>query len=324
MHQLEFTHKMERADCLVVCDVTHPHLREVRDMIEANIAIGQTLITTNGAFLIPRLWVSQEIENIPPGKIALLGYKEELLFHLLQIRDVVVICDNPLEASHQFACKKALLEGIFLAKELTNAPANQMTPAIFARRCLELQKWGIAVEILPPTPLLQAVGKGSSNPPQLVVMQLNKGKEPIALVGKGVCYDAGGIALKREFLSQMKWDKAGAAAVVGTMKTLALQKCPQHVVAVVALAENMPDGAALKPGDVIRSLSGKTVEVIDPDGEGRLILADSITYVQERFQPKIVIDLATLTLETFGALAGEFGGLFCNDRELAQKLIQSG
>jgi leucyl aminopeptidase len=130
--------------------------------------------------------------------------------------------------------------------------------------------------------------------------------------------------LKTNFLNEMKWDKAGAGVVVGVLEALSLAKIPVSVVGTIALAENMPDGGALKPGDVIETLSGKTVEIVDTDCEGRLVLADSMTYVQQAYSPKILIDIGTLTRETFGALGGKYGGLFCNDQQLEKELISAG
>lgn len=229
---------------------------------------------------------------------------------------------------------RALFNGVALARDLTAEPANTLYPDVFAQRCLELQKEGLEVTVLSEEQLIEmgangilAVGAGSSRPPCMVAIRWNgtdSQQPPVALVGKGVCYDSGGINIKTTHLVEMKWDKAAAAAVLGTLLGLAQAKIPVNVVGVIGLAENMPDGGALKPSDVIKMLSGITVEVVDTDNEGRLILADCLHFAQEKFQPCAVIDLGTLTLETFGVLAGEYAGLFCEDVNLAQALVTAG
>ena len=200
-------------------------------------------------------------------------------------------------------------------------------------RCLVLEKQGVKVEVFDEKKLkeigadaLLAVGQGSSNPPRMVVMQWQGSEdEPIVLVGKGICFDAGGINLKTSHLPEMKWDKAGAGVVVGVIDVVSKMKSPINVVAIAMLAENMPDGAALKPGDVITTLGGKRVEIIDTDCEGRLALADGLSYAQKMFSPKALIDLGTLTLEVFGALGGEYAGLFCGMHEsLSKSLLRAG
>jgi leucyl aminopeptidase len=229
---------------------------------------------------------------------------------------------------------RSMYQGINLARDLTSEPANVLFPQAFAERCLELRSIGLEVTVLDEKQLARlgvrgmlAVGAGSSNPPRLVVLEwkgVSASQPPIALVGKGVCFDAGGINIKTDHLLEMKMDKAGAATVVGTMQALALMNSPVNVVGVIGLAENMPDGKALKPSDVISMYSGKTVEVVDTDNEGRLILADCLWYVQKHYSPKAIVDLGTLTLETFGALGGEYAGLFSEDKSLSETLIAAG
>lgn len=228
---------------------------------------------------------------------------------------------------------QALFTGIHTARELTAEPANVLYPETYAKQCLELQELGLKVACWDQEQLQElgangilSVGAGSSRPPCMVVLHWNGAPQqaPIALVGKGVCYDSGGINIKNTHLEIMKWDKAAASSVVGALCTLARLKAPVNVVGVIGLAENMPDGNAMKPGDVIKMLSGTTVEVVDTDNEGRLILADCLYFAQEHFHPRILIDLGTLTLETMGALAGEYGGLFCQEQELSQQLLNAG
>ena len=248
-------------------------------------------------------------------------------------KTIQFICQNPEVQEKEFAYLKAIYQGVALARELTSEPANILYPEIYAERCLKLRELGIEVDVLDRDQLkkigahaLLAVGKGSVNPPFLVALRWNggpAGEAPVALVGKGVCYDSGGINLKSSYLVEMKWDKAAASTVVGVMQSLAKVKAPINVVGVIGLAENMPDGGALKPSDVIETLSGKRVEVVDTDNEGRLILADCLSYAQ-RFSPRVMIDLGTLTLETFGALADVYGGVFSEDEILIKSLMEAG
>lgn len=242
-----------------------------------------------------------------------------------------ILCNNAAAVKDRIT---PLYQGSAFARELTAEPANILYPEAFAERCLQLQAHGITVSVLDEEQLeeigahaLLAVGAGSSKPPRLVAMQWNGASPdmaPVALIGKGVCFDAGGINIKTEHLTEMKWDKAAAAAVSGTLLALALMKAPVNVVGVIGLTENMPDGNALKPGDVISTLSGKTVEVVDTDNEGRLVLADCLAFAQQRYAPSCLVDLGTLTLEVMGALAGEYAGLFCEDSALTQALMAAG
>jgi leucyl aminopeptidase len=243
------------------------------------------------------------------------------------------ICQNPEIQKKEFEYFDAIFQGVALAKELTSEPANILYPETYADRCLKLREHGIIVDVLNQDQLkkigahaLLAVGKGSQNPPYMVVMNWKgsqKEEAPIALIGKGVCYDAGGINLKNSYLVEMNMDKAASGTIVGVMQALAKINYPFNVMGVIGLAENMPDGAALKPSDVIDTLSGKRVEIIDTDNEGRLILADCLSYAQQ-FSPRVMIDLGTLTLETFGALADVYGGLFSEDEKLKKSLIEAG
>lgn len=251
-----------------------------------------------------------------------------------EAKEIVFLIDDPEKSGQLFAAKEFLYQGVALARELTVEPANHLYPNAFAQRCLALCNVGIEVEILDEKALeeigaqaLLSVGKSSIHPPRLVVMRWNggtKGQPPIALVGKGVCYDCGGINIKTKELLEMKFDKAGAAAVTGTLLALAKQKVPVNIVGVIGLAENMIDGASMKPGDIITALSGKTVEVVDTDYEGRLILADCLWYVQEKYHPSTIIDLGTLTPETIAPLADEYAGLYCEDEQLTASLFQAG
>lgn len=228
---------------------------------------------------------------------------------------------------------KPIIEGIFYAKALTSEPPNVLFPAAYAEKLLELKNLGIDVEILDEKKLatlemqgVLAVGNGSERPPRVVVLHWRGSEEaPIAVVGKGVCFDSGGLCLKPwEQQLVMKWDKAGAGVVAGFLKALALAKIPRHVIGIIGLAENMPDGAAMRPGDIIKTASGQTVEIVHTDAEGRLILADCLWYANTRFQPATLIDLGTLTLETFASLGDSYAGLYANNHALAASLKKAG
>lgn len=234
------------------------------------------------------------------------------------------------EDKARFERLKAIVEGVYFAKDLTIEPANCLYPKLFAERLLELQNYGVEVELLDveKLPCLLAVSQGSGHAPYAVAMRWkgpNSPSEPTLIVGKGVCFDSGGLCIKKPDIQRdMKMDKAAAGAVAGLMKALSLSKSSSHVVGIVGLVENMPDGKAIRPGDVIRSLSGQTIEIVDTDAEGRLVLADLLYYGIERYNPEVVIDLGTLTPEVFGTLGTGYAGLYSDDEELVEELIAAG
>ena len=221
----------------------------------------------------------------------------------------------------------ALVDGVCFARELTAEPANLLYPKLYAERLLELD---MEVEILDISAMgaLQAAGQGSGHAPYAVAMTWkgpNSPEKPILVVGKGVCFDSGGLCIKRPDIQRlMKWDKAGAGAVAGLMKALQASNMSAYVVAIVGLIENMPDGKAIRPGDVITSLSGQTIEIADTDAEGRLVLADLLYYGIKRYQPELAIDLGTLTPEVFATLGPTYAGLYTDDDLLAQELVTAG
>jgi leucyl aminopeptidase len=232
------------------------------------------------------------------------------------------------------ADRAAVTEGVFFARDLVNEPAKILTTDDFAARLAAMQDLGVDVEILDEADLarigmraLLGVGQGSESASKVVVMQWRGGAEgeaPLALVGKGVVFDSGGISIKPAAgMDEMTMDMAGAAAVAGTLRTLALRKARANVVGLVGLVENMPDGRAQRPGDVVRSLKGDTIEIINTDAEGRLVLADVLWYAQERFAPRAVIDLATLTGAIIVALGHENTGVFSNDDALAGAILRA-
>lgn len=253
---------------------------------------------------------------------------------LEEAKEVIFLSSEPVKARQLYTSKEFIYDGVRFARELTAEPANHLYPEAFAKRCLELVEEGVEVDVYDREALaamgaeaILSVGKSSVHPPCMVVMRWNGGggNAPYtALAGKGVCYDSGGINLKTQELVEMKFDKAAAAAVTGLFLTLAKLKAPVNVVGVIGLVENMVDGASMRPGDIITTLSGKTVEVVNTDYEGRLVLADCLWFIQEKYQPNVVIDLGTLTPETIAPLADEYAGLYCEDGSLRTSLIQAG
>ncbi|MEM1193294.1 MAG: leucyl aminopeptidase [Pseudomonadota bacterium] len=229
----------------------------------------------------------------------------------------------------------ALVNGIFLTRDLVSEPANILYPESFADRCRALEELGVKVKVLGEKEMeklgmgsLLGVGQGSVRESKIVAMEWmggTKGDAPVCFVGKGVTFDTGGISIKPAGgMEDMKWDMGGAGAVTGAMAAIAGRKAKANVVGVIGLVENMPDGNAQRPGDVVTSMSGKTIEVLNTDAEGRLVLADAIWWTQETYKPKTVIDLATLTGAILVSLAHEFAGLFVNDETLAEELLAIG
>ncbi|MDZ5648496.1 leucyl aminopeptidase [Nitrospirillum sp. BR 11828] len=246
-----------------------------------------------------------------------------------------------LATAEHAAAKKAygkldkVADGVFLTRDVVSEPPNVIYPETLAERCQALTELGVKVEVLDEKQMkklgmgaLLGVGQGSARPPRLVIMRWDggeKGAAPLAFVGKGVTFDTGGISIKPAAgMEDMKWDMAGSGAVIGLMAALAGRKAKANVVGVVALVENMPDGNAQRPGDVVTSMSGQTIEVLNTDAEGRLILADALWYTQATFKPRFMVDLATLTGAIIVSLGNEHAGLFSNNDELSQRLTDAG
>jgi leucyl aminopeptidase len=253
----------------------------------------------------------------------------------LSLQRLSVVLATPADARKAYGQLEPVVDAVFLTRDLVSEPPNVLFPVEFARRAKELTKLGVKVEILGEAEMkklgmetLLAVGQGSGRDSQLLVMKwMNgpKGQAPVALIGKGVCFDTGGISLKPAAgMEDMKWDMGGAGAVTGAMRLIAGRKAKANVVAVCALVENMPDGNAQRPGDVVKSMSGQTVEVINTDAEGRLILCDAMWYAQQKFKPQAMVELSTLTGAIIVALGHERAGLFCNDTELSNRLRAAG
>ncbi|MGB3831812.1 MAG: leucyl aminopeptidase [Mesorhizobium sp.] len=242
---------------------------------------------------------------------------------------------DPAGARKRFADTEAVIDGVLVARDLVNEPANMLGPMEFAARASALEALGVKVEILTEKEMrklgmgaLLGVAQGSPRGARLAVMQWSGGKardKPVAFVGKGVTFDTGGNSMKpASSMEDMKGDMGGAAAVVGLMHALAARKARANVVGIIGLVENAVDGNSQRPGDIVTSMSGQTIEVLNTDAEGRLVLADALWYCNDRFQPKFMIDLATLTGAILVALGQQHAGLFANDDELAGRLVDAG
>jgi len=249
--------------------------------------------------------------------------------------DLTVAVANPPAAMRTWRSREAVADGVVLARDLINEPANVLYPEEFARRGGRLRKLGIVVDVLDERAMkrlgmgaLLGVGQGSTHESRVVIMRWNGGKRgasPVAFIGKGVCFDTGGVSIKQAAgMEDMKGDMAGAACVVGLMHALAARKAKVNAVGAIGLVENMPDGNSYRPGDILRTMSGQTIEIINTDAEGRLVLADVLHYVNLKYKPKFMIDLATLTGAIMVALGQEHAGLFANDDELSGRLIAAG
>lgn len=239
------------------------------------------------------------------------------------------------KARKAWSAREAVVDGIVIARDLVNEPANILYPEEFARRAAALKKVGVDVDILDEKALtklkmnaLLGVGQGSVRESRVVIMRWNggkKGDKPLGFIGKGVCFDTGGISIKPAGgMEDMKGDMAGAACVVGLMHALAARKAKVNVVGAIGLVENMPDGKAQRPGDIVTSMSGQTIEIINTDAEGRLVLADVLWYVAKHYKPEFMVDLATLTGAIIVSLGHEYAGLFSNNDKLAERLVEAG
>jgi leucyl aminopeptidase len=249
--------------------------------------------------------------------------------------EVELAVDDVAATRKAFTPGGHIVDGVIMARELVNEPPNVLYPEEFARRAAQLRKLGVDVEILDVKAMtklgmgaLLGVAQGSARPGRTVIMRWNGGKSggpPVAFVGKGVCFDTGGISIKPAgSMEDMKGDMGGAACVVGLMHALAARKARVNVVGAIGVVENMPDGNAQRPGDIVTSMSGQTIEIINTDAEGRLVLADVLWYVAKKFKPKFMVDLATLTGAIMVALGTEYAGLFSNNDELAERLTKVG
>lgn len=249
---------------------------------------------------------------------------------------IEILSTNSTKQNKNFNRYSSIANGVFYARDLVNEPSNVLYPKAYANRIQKLRQYGLKVEVLGEAKMkalkmhsLVGVGQGSQRESQLVIMHWNGNKakkaKPICFVGKGVCFDSGGISIKpSNKMEEMIGDMGGSAAVVGTMLSLAKRKAKVNAIGVVGLVENMPDGKAQKPGDIIKSMSGQTIEIQNTDAEGRLVLADALWYAQKRFKPELMIDLATLTGAMVISLGSLIAGLFSNNDKLSENLIAAG
>jgi leucyl aminopeptidase len=253
------------------------------------------------------------------------------------VKEVTFLLSNPKAAARQFETLEKITEAVFFTRDLVSEPANVIYPETLAEEARKLASVGVEVEILDEKQMkklgmnaLLGVAQGSVRPPRLIVMQWKgnataRNKAPIAFLGKGVTFDTGGISIKAaQGMEDMKWDMAGAGVVIGLMKSLAGRKAKVNAVGICGCVENMPSGSAQRPGDIVKSMSGQTVEVLNTDAEGRLVLCDALWYCQDRFKPQFMIDLATLTGAIIIALGHEHAGLYSNSEQLAGRLIVAG
>jgi len=251
------------------------------------------------------------------------------------LEKLVIHAPDPDKARKAFEHYQALINGVFVARDLVNEPANMLGPVEFAERVRELEEVGVEVEILDDKKLkelkmgaLLAVAQGSERPGRVAIMHWygakSKRTKPLVFIGKGVVFDTGGISIKPSGgMEDMKGDMGGAACVVGLMHALAERKANVNAIGIIGIVENMPSGTAMRPGDIITAHSGQTIEVLNTDAEGRLVLADLLSYAQEQFNPRLMINLATLTGAIMVALGKEYAGLFANDDKLAAELIDA-
>ncbi len=252
------------------------------------------------------------------------------------LKKLAVMVGQPAAARRCHGPLEKIADGVFLTRDLVSEPANVLFPETFAKECRKLSRLGIKVEVLDKRQLkklgmgaLLGVAQGSDRDPYVVVMRWNGAKsraaKPVAFIGKGVTFDTGGISIKPAGgMEDMKWDMGGAGVVTGLMKALAGRKAKVNAVGILGLVENMPSGTAQRPGDVVTSMSGQTVEVLNTDAEGRLVLADVLWYAQDRFKPRMMVNLATLTGAIIIALGEDNAGLFSNDDGLAERLHAAG
>ena len=247
-----------------------------------------------------------------------------------------IITSNKEKIEKKYRYYDSIKEGVFLTRDLVSEPPNVLTPKAYVYEIKKLSKLGLKIKAYDEKEMrklglnaLLGVGQGSVNETYLVTIEWNGKKNskqnPLAFVGKGVCFDTGGISIKpARFMEEMKYDMAGSAVVVGLLKSFALRKAKVNAVGVVGLVENMPGGNAQRPGDIVKSYSGKTIEVLNTDAEGRLVLADALTFTEKKYKPKFIIDLATLTGAIIVSLGEEYAGLFSNNDELSKNIFKAG
>ena len=263
------------------------------------------------------------------------NYKMVKSKDIVDLKKITVVTEQNENFSKMFDEIKNLAQGVFKARDLVWQPPNILYPSTFADECKKLKKIGIKVNVYDEQQLdkmgmsaLLAVGRGSRKDSRVVIMEWLGGKKntpPMAFIGKGVCFDSGGLSLKPpKSMEDMKWDMGGAATVTGLLESVALSKLKFNVIGVLGLVENMPDGDAQRPGDVVKSVSGQTIEVLNTDAEGRLVLADLLSWTEKKYKPKFMINLATLTGAMIVALGNIRAGLFSNDEKISKAIFDAG
>ena len=314
-------------------DLTYKYLEELGGRIYNKIKpLGSTQakiyendISINERLALGILLSSYKFEN----------YKKNKIKQITNLKNVVFVCNEPNKNLNKISEIQNLAKGVFTARDLVWQPPNILYPSSFADECKKLKKIGVKVTIYNEKQLqkigmdaLLAVGRGSRKDSQVVVMEWSGGKKnnkPMAFIGKGVCFDSGGLSLKpAKSMEDMKWDMGGAATVTGIIEAAALSKLKYNLIGVIGLVENMPDGDAQRPGDVVKSYSGQTIEVLNTDAEGRLVLADILSWTEKKYKPKFMINFATLTGAMIVALGNIRAGLFSNDKEISEAIFNSG
>ncbi|VIO73537.1 leucyl aminopeptidase [Bradyrhizobium ivorense] len=334
-----------KAERLIVIGAGKPSELKEKDFLKFGGVVAGKLTSANRSMIViaelpEGAMTAEQAAAIATG-IRLRAYKFDRYKTKKKDEDGAVRADVSIAVADAAAAKKAFapssftVDGVNLARELVNEPPNVLYPEEFARRASQLRKLGVSVEVLDVKAMtklgmgaLLGVAQGSARPGRTVIMRWNGGKKnetPVAFVGKGVCFDTGGISIKSAGgMEDMKGDMGGAACVVGLMHALAARKARVNAVGAIGLVENMPDGNAQRPGDIVTSMSGQTIEIINTDAEGRLVLADVLWYVAKKFKPKFMVDLATLTGAIMVALGTDHAGMFSNNDELAERLAKVG
>lgn len=335
-----------RADRLIVIGLGKVSALAERDFLKLGGVAAGKIGATNGAATVVAELPTAAMTSAQAASVALGMQLRAYKFDRYKTKkkdddngatrtEVAIAVNDVAAARKAFGPQSHIGDGVLLARELVNEPPNVLFPVEFARRASLLRKLGVNVEVLDVKAMaklkmgaLLGVGQGSTQPSRTVIMRWNGGKRgdaPVAFVGKGVCFDTGGISIKPAGnMEEMKGDMGGAACVVGLMHALAARKAKVNVVGAIGIVENMPDGNAQRPGDIVTSMSGQTIEIINTDAEGRLVLADVLWYVAKKFKPKFMVDLATLTGAIMVALGTEYAGLFSNNDELAGRLAEVG
>lgn len=314
-------------------DLTYKYLEELGGQIyneiktlgSSQVKIYENAISINERLALGILLSSYKFEN----------YKKNKTKKITNLKNVVFVCNEPSRNLNKISEIQNLAKGIFTARDLVWQPPNILYPSSFADECKKLKKIGVKVTIYNEKQLqkigmdaLLAVGRGSRKDSRVVVMEWsggNKDNKPMAFIGKGVCFDSGGLSLKpAKSMEDMKWDMGGAATVTGIIEAAALSKLKYNLIGVIGLVENMPDGDAQRPGDVVKSFSGQTIEVLNTDAEGRLVLADILSWTEKKYKPKFMINFATLTGAMIVALGNIRAGLFSNNKEISEAIFNSG